>query len=394
MMHEMNIRLLPMARALALLLLAGSAAQDDEEARQQWPLIFAAGEGDATTVASLLASGVDVGQRSKDGETALHVAAIKGNMATVRALLAAGAEVDARTPKGSTLFMTPMMWAIYHGHTPMVQALLQAGADPSSADEHGKSVVTMSQEARQPAIEAELRLRLAAMRTGSRPPAVGLGLYYTPPGEATYNIVTAALQRGYRHLDTAGFYENEHDVGRAVADFLATSSVRRDQLHLTSKAWPQVRAGGSNGLRCKPHSSHLCLVHSRSQESGAWVEAPYETMLAAVHESVRQLGMPIDLYLLHAPFNGKAARIAYWRALEEAQVRHVHGACACAWARACGLIHVECGMGMGHAEAPETRTCAGLPTSHRIASHRIASHRIASLRFASPRFASAPLGPA
>ena len=62
-------------------------------------------------------------------------------------------------------------------------------------------------------------------------PAVGLGLYYTPPGAVTYDIVASALRLGYRHLDTAGFYENEADVGRAVRD----SGVPRDEIHITSK---------------------------------------------------------------------------------------------------------------------------------------------------------------
>ena len=72
----------------------------------------------------------------------------------------------------------------------------------------------------------------ARLGDGSSLPSVGLGLYYTPPGAATYDIVSAALRLGYRHLDTAGFYENEADVGRAVKD----SGVPRDEIHITSKA--------------------------------------------------------------------------------------------------------------------------------------------------------------
>ena len=71
----------------------------------------------------------------------------------------------------------------------------------------------------------------APLGDGNSLPSVGLGLYYTPPGAATYDIVAAALWLGYRHLDTAGFYENEADVGRAVRD----SGVPRDEIHITSK---------------------------------------------------------------------------------------------------------------------------------------------------------------
>ena len=153
---------MPPRLAIGFLLLAAVTFAADEEDRQRWPLIFAAGDGDSATVEKLLASGVDVAQRSKDGESALHVAAIKGDLATVRALIDAGAEVDARTPQGSTIYMTPSMWAIYHGHAEMVSMLLAAGADPTAADENGKSLLTMSREAQQPAIEAMLREHLEA----------------------------------------------------------------------------------------------------------------------------------------------------------------------------------------------------------------------------------------
>ena len=90
-----------------------SAASGPDADRLKWPLIFAAGEGDAATLRSLLAAGADVRERSRDGETALHVSAIRGGLEAVRALLDAGAEVDARTPVGSTIYMTPSMWATY-----------------------------------------------------------------------------------------------------------------------------------------------------------------------------------------------------------------------------------------------------------------------------------------
>ena len=65
-------------------------------------------------------------------------------------------------PRGSTIFMTPAMWTVYHGHVELMQLLLDAGADASAADEHGKTLLEMSQEARQPEIEAMIRARLKA----------------------------------------------------------------------------------------------------------------------------------------------------------------------------------------------------------------------------------------
>ena len=45
-------------------------------------------------------------------------------------------------------------------------------------------------------------------------PALGLGVFQTPP-EETRDAVTAALEAGYRHIDTAAAYGNERQVGEA-----------------------------------------------------------------------------------------------------------------------------------------------------------------------------------
>lgn len=135
----------------------------------EYPLIFAAGTGDVGEVAALLMKACDikskesctaVNERSQDGESALHVNAIKGDGETTKVLLAYGAEVDARTPRGESLHMTPLMWATYGGtprHKEMVRLLLAAGADPLAADENGKEVLTMAQEAGAADVEALLK---------------------------------------------------------------------------------------------------------------------------------------------------------------------------------------------------------------------------------------------
>ena len=133
------------------------SAADEGADRERWPLIFAAGEGDAAAVRDLLASGSDANAKSRDGESALHVAGIKGDPDTVRALLNAGAEVDARTPAGTTMSMTPLHWAIYGGHLQMVEMLLSAGASPTAANEHGTLPLEMAVSARWPEIESLLR---------------------------------------------------------------------------------------------------------------------------------------------------------------------------------------------------------------------------------------------
>ena len=63
-------------------------------------------------------------------------------------------------------------------------------------------------------------------------PALGLGVFQTPP-EETRDAVTAALQTGYRHIDTAAAYGNERQVGDAVRDF----GLSRSEVFLETKIW-------------------------------------------------------------------------------------------------------------------------------------------------------------
>lgn len=47
-------------------------------------------------------------------------------------------------------------------------------------------------------------------------PCFGLGVYQAKTGRETEESVYNALKAGYRHIDTAEFYENEQDVGKAL----------------------------------------------------------------------------------------------------------------------------------------------------------------------------------
>ncbi|HYI60453.1 MAG TPA: aldo/keto reductase [Acidimicrobiales bacterium] len=67
---------------------------------------------------------------------------------------------------------------------------------------------------------------------GTPVPAVGFGTWELV-GDDTFPGVMAALELGYRHVDTAQVYENEAEVGRALAD----SGLDRDEIFLTTKVW-------------------------------------------------------------------------------------------------------------------------------------------------------------
>jgi diketogulonate reductase-like aldo/keto reductase len=70
------------------------------------------------------------------------------------------------------------------------------------------------------------------LNNGVTLPALGLGVLQTPPDE-TRDAVTAALEAGYRHIDTAAAYGNEREVGEAIA----ASGVDRSEVFVETKIW-------------------------------------------------------------------------------------------------------------------------------------------------------------
>ena len=73
---------------------------------------------------------------------------------------------------------------------------------------------------------------LLTLNNDVRLPALGLGVFQTPPDE-TRDAVRAALDAGYRHIDTAAAYGNEREVGDAVK----ASGIERSDVFLETKLW-------------------------------------------------------------------------------------------------------------------------------------------------------------
>lgn len=121
------------------------------------------------------------------------------------------------------------------------------------------------------------------LNNGVMMPQLGLGVYKTNEGEEVIQAVSAALEAGYRSIDTAALYENERGVGEAVRN----SGIPREELFITTKVW--------------------------NTDQG------YEQTLKAFEESRRKLGLDyVDLYLIHWP--GKDKYIETWKALEKLYV--------------------------------------------------------------------------
>lgn len=98
-----------------------------------------------------------------------------------------------------------------------------------------------------------------------RIPALGFGTYRLR-GQACERTVKEAIELGYRHIDTAEFYTNQSEIGRAIAD----STVPRDELFVTTKVW-------RTNLR-------------------------HDDVLRSATESLSKLGLDeVDLLLIHWP---------------------------------------------------------------------------------------------
>jgi diketogulonate reductase-like aldo/keto reductase len=113
-------------------------------------------------------------------------------------------------------------------------------------------------------------------------PALGLGTWQLE-GEEAYDAVRAALEIGYRHVDTAQLYGNEAEVGRAMAD----SEVDRDEVFLTTKVWRAnarpddvVRSTEESLQRLRTDHVDLLLLHWPTDDS------PLEATLAAMSRLV------------------------------------------------------------------------------------------------------------
>jgi diketogulonate reductase-like aldo/keto reductase len=121
---------------------------------------------------------------------------------------------------------------------------------------------------------------MVTFNNGVQMPQLGFGVFLVPPDEVV-EPVRAALDAGYRLVDTATLYGNEKGVGRAIRE----SGVPRDEVFVTTKLW--------------------------NSDQG------YESTLRAFDESMRLLGLDVlDLYLIHWPVPAKDRYRDTWRALE------------------------------------------------------------------------------
>lgn len=112
-----------------------------------------------------------------------------------------------------------------------------------------------------------------ALNDGTSIPQLGLGTYKLDDDNA-YRVVSAALEMGYRHIDTARIYQNERGVGKAIRE----SGIPRDDLYITTKLWngdqPKARDAISGSLdRLGLEHVDLYLIHWPAAVRGTYVDA-------------------------------------------------------------------------------------------------------------------------
>lgn len=118
------------------------------------------------------------------------------------------------------------------------------------------------------------------LHNGVKMPILGLGVYKAENGKEVIQAIHHAFEAGYRHVDTASFYENEEGVGEAIR----TSGLSRDEIFLTSKVW--------------------------NDDHG------FDSTLKAFEVSLSKLKTDyVNLYLIHWPVPGNFHET--WRALEQ-----------------------------------------------------------------------------
>ena len=111
-----------------------------ESASPGWtPLMIAAAERHAETVAVLLAAGAGVNKRNGLGRTALMFAALYGDAQIVKALLDRGADVNVVPDDETSRPALPA--AAMNGHVEVVRLLLDKGADTSIRDREGRTAL-------------------------------------------------------------------------------------------------------------------------------------------------------------------------------------------------------------------------------------------------------------
>ena len=126
------------------------------------------------------------------------------------------------------------------------------------------------------------------LKNGVEIPCIGLGTWQSADGDTVKTAVKAALECGYRHIDTAAIYRNEEGIGEALKE----TDITREEIFVTTKIWNKMRG--------------------------------YDNAFLGFERSIGKLGLDyIDLVLIHWPASPerfddwKELNLGTWKALTE-----------------------------------------------------------------------------
>ena len=135
--------------------------------------------------------------------------------------------------------------------------------------------------------------KVIKLNSGYEMPTLGLGTW-TLTGQVCEGAVYAALKSGYRLIDTARYYGNESEVGKAVARAISDGICKREEIFITTKLVPwssNPEADIDDSLRQLGLTYiDLCLLHQHGSSSGD--DAVYKAMIRAVKDGkIRSIGI-------------------------------------------------------------------------------------------------------
>lgn len=133
------------------------------------------------------------------------------------------------------------------------------------------------------------------LNSGHIMPLLGWGTSQAT-GDECVKATKAAVEAGFRHIDTAEMYKNEQDIGKGLQELFKSGSIKREDLFVTSKLWTehhpgnQVRPGLVDSLsRLQLEYLDLYLIHwPTSVKTGLKVDPPFEETWAALEKCVEE----------------------------------------------------------------------------------------------------------
>ena len=98
------------------------------------------------------------------------------------------------------------------------------------------------------------------LSTGAEIPAIGLGTFGSDrfSGKDIAKAVKGAISVGYRHIDCASVYGNEHLIGKSLKEVIS-GGIKREDLWITSKIWNDMHGEGNVLKSCEKSLTDLQL---------------------------------------------------------------------------------------------------------------------------------------